>query len=150
MEVMYSDQEIAELMRESKVLPNDWRIQVYKHEKLIVEGNNGNTFCIRIRQNNVNPLDFSVILTVCVPLSNQDFRLRRYNGSTSPHNNPIEKEEVVGFHIHFATERYQLKGLDEETYANQTTQYCDLDSALQCLLDDANFEEPPQLQLNLF
>ena len=31
-------------MQERKVLPNDWRNQLYKNKELFVEGKNGNTF----------------------------------------------------------------------------------------------------------
>ncbi len=154
MAITYSDQEIAELIQERKVLPDDWRNKLLspknKKQELFVTGDNGNEFRIIARQNNSRPLDFSVILTVLVPLSNRNFRLLRYNGSTNPHTNRIESEEVSGFHIHFATERYQQRGQKEEAYAEQTERYSDFDGALQCLIDDANFEEPPQLQAQLF
>ena len=110
MEITYSDEEIAVLIQERKVLPNDWRNELYKEEKLVVNGNNGNKFRIIARQNTKIPLDFSVILAVFAPQLNRYFRLRRYNGWTDPHTNRIEKEKIDGFHIHFATERYQLKG----------------------------------------
>ena len=136
-------------MQEHKVLPNNWRNQLYKDEKLFVVGSYDNKFGIKIRQNSVYPFDFSAILTVSVPLSSTEFRLRRYNGSTNPHPNPIEDNVVNGFHIHYATERYQRRGDDEETYAEETSRFSDLDGALRCLLKDANFEEPPQLQLHM-
>ena len=136
-------------MQEHKVLPNNWRNQLYKDESLFVVSSYDNKFGIKIRQSSVYPLDFSAILTVSVPLSSTEFRLRRYNGSTNPHPNPIEGNVVNGFHIHYATERYQRRGDDEETYAEETSRFSDLDGALRCLLKDANFEEPPQLQLHM-
>ena len=149
MEITYSYLQIEEFMQEHKVLPNNWRNQLYKDEKLFVVGNYGNKFGIRIRQSSVYSLDFSAVLTVSIPLSNIEFRLRRYNGSTNPHPNPIEGSVVNGFHIHYATERYQQRGDDEETYAEETSRFSDLDGALRCLFKDANFEEPPQLQLHM-
>lgn len=152
--IIYSDQEIEALIQERKVLPNDWHSILLgansTKEDLVVTGGSGNDFRIIARYNNVQPLDFSVILTVVVPLSNRQFRLRRYNGWTNPHYNPIEKEEVHGFHIHYATERYQQRGLAEDAYAQATNRYNDFDSALQCLIEDANFEEPPELQMTIF
>ena len=149
MAVTYSDEEIEELIQERKVLPNDWRNQLDRRRKLLVDGDHGNTFCIITRPGKVNPLGFSVILTVIVPLSNQHFRLRRYNGSDHTHYNRIEKEEIDGFHIHFATERYQLNRPmpKEDDYAQPTDRYSDLEAALQCLIDDANFERPQQQEL---
>ena len=149
MEITYSYLQIEEFMQEHKVLPNNWRNQLYKDEELFVVGSYDNKFGIKIRQSSVYPLDFSAILTVSVPLSSTEFRLRRYNGSTNPHPNPIEGNVVNEFHIHYATERYQRRGDDEETYAEETSRFSDLDGALRCLLKDANFEEPPQLQLHM-
>ena len=150
MAIAYSDQEIKEFMQERKILPNDWRNQLYKNEELFVKGKNGNTFGLRIRQHNIYPLNFSAILTVREPLSNREFRLRRYNGSNHTHTNRIEREEISGCHIHSATERYQLRGQREDGYAQSTNRYHDLSGALKCLINDANFEEPPQHQQELF
>ena len=154
MSIIYSDQEIEALIQERKVLPDDWHNILLGANStkgdLVVTGDNGNNFRIIARHNDTQPLDFSVILTVTVPLSNRQFRLRRYNGWTNPHYNSIEKEEVHGFHIHYATERYQQRGLDADAYARATDRYSDFDSALQCLIEDTNFEEPPALQLILF
>ena len=150
MEITYLDKEIAELIKERKVLPDDWREQIYKEGTLDVEGGQGNTFCIIVRQQKSIPLDFSVILAVLVPLSDRVFRLRRYNGWTNPHTNRIEREEIEGFHIHFATERYQQRGQKEDGYAEETDRYHNLEGAVQCLIEDANFEEPPLTQLDIF
>ena len=150
MEIIYTDQEITELIQERKVLPDGWREQIYKEGTLDIEGDEGNTFRIIVRQQKSIPLDFSVILAVLVPLSDRVFRLRRYNGWTNPHTNRIEREEVEGFHIHFATERYQRRGQKEDGYAEETDRYRNVDEAVQCLIEDANFEEPPQTQLEIF
>lgn len=145
-EITYSDQEIVEFIEERKVLPDDWRDRLYRKGNLVVEGEAGNTFRIIVRQGTSKPLDFSVILTVIIPLSNRNFKLRRYNGWTSRHRNRIEREVIDGFHIHFATERYQRRGLKEETYAQPTERYNDFEGALDCLIEDANFEKPPQME----
>jgi hypothetical protein len=150
MEIIYTDQEIAELIQERKILPGDWRTQLYQNESLIVSGVAGNTFRIIISRNPSISLDFSVILAILVPQSNKTFRLRRYNGWTNPHTNRIERNEVRGFHIHFATERYQLRGQKEDSYAKETDRYSNFDGAVDCLIADANFELPPQSELELF
>lgn len=102
MNITYSDQEIEALIQERKVLPDNWHNILLGANStkgyLVVTGDNGNNFRIIARHNDTHPLDFSVILTVTVPLSNRQFRLRRYNGWTNPHYNSIEKEEVHGFH----------------------------------------------------
>ena len=146
-EVKYSDREIAALIKERKILPNDWRTQLHRTGSIDVKGEDGNKFRIIVRQGEVKPSDFSVILMVIIPRSNLDFKLRRYNGWTSRHRNRIEREVIDGFHIHYATERYQRRGLKEETYAKRTERYNDCEGALSCMVEDANFEKPPQMEL---
>lgn len=148
MSIIYSDQEIEALVQEHKPLPKDWRNRLLspnnKKRELLVIGDMGNKFRIIIRQNDFRPSDFSVILAVLVLSPNRNFRLRRYNGWTSRHRNRLEREIINGFHIHFATERYQRKGLKEDAYAQRTERYRDCEEALRCLIVDANFQEPPQ------
>ena len=150
MDIKYTDQQIAELITERKVLPDDWRIQLNKHNSLYIIGESGNRFRIITNQNKKYPSDFSVILAVINPKTGATFRIRRYNGMPKhPHNNKIEKQKIYGYHIHFATERYQKRGYDEETYAEETDHYNNLEGTLQCLIQDANFELPAQLELEL-
>lgn len=103
-----------------------------------------------LRQSTFNTLDFSVILGYQLPKSTQLFRLRRYNGRSHEHTNKIEGVTFYDFHIHQATERYQDIGLDEDTFAEATSRYQDMSGALQCLLADCAFEEPPSNQPRLF
>ena len=148
MDIIYTDEQIAELIRERKVLPDNWRAQLAKDKSLPLIGENGNRFRIITRQNKRYPSDFSVILGVINPKTGVLFRLRRYNGMPKrPHNNKIEKQKIYGYHIHHATERYQRIGYDEDTFAEETFRYQDFEAALQCLIQDGNFELPPQLTL---
>ncbi len=57
---------------------------------------------------------------------------------------------VTGFHIHTATERYQVNSVREEDYAEPTKRYADVNGALKCLFADANFEDPNGLHDTLF
>lgn len=107
-------------------------------------------FRIIFRRSHINPLDFSIILAVHVPQSNQVFRLRRYNGRSHEHTNHIEDATFYDFHIHFATERYQGIGAREDAYAEPTDRYSDLYGALKSLIEDVNLEVPHELQGNLF
>jgi hypothetical protein len=151
MDIKYTDQQIAELINERKVLPDDWRIQLDKNDSLYIIGERGNRFRIITNLNKKYPSDFSVILAVVNPKKGADFRIRRYNGMHKrPHNNKIEKQKIYGYHIHSATERYQERGYDEEAYAEKTDRYNNLKGALHCLIQDANFELPAQLELKLF
>ena len=113
MTVTYTDQEIESLVLERKPLPADWRgrtqlVSKRGHEErhLDMTGDGGSEFRMILRQSTVNALDFSVILAVRVPQSNQVFRIRRYNGRSHEHTNHIEGGSFYDFHIHIATERY--------------------------------------------
>ena len=110
----FSDAEIARLISEPKQLPSDWRTRLnmrpkrgHKEQQLDLAGESGSEFRIILRQNNVNPLDFSAILAVRIPQSNRFFRLLRYNGKSHQHTNQIEGDTFYDFHIHAATQRYQ-------------------------------------------
>lgn len=154
MAIRYSNQEIEELTRERKPLPQNYLscIQLkpkagHKGCELAVEGDDGNDFRLILRQSNNNPLDFSVVLGVLPANTNQLFRLRRYNGRSHEHTNSIEKQKFYDFHIHIATERYQDAGAPEEKYAKPTNRFADIHSALQCMVDDCSFDAPEDIQL---
>jgi len=153
----YSDTEIADLIKERKPLPADWRSRMslrpkrgHSERDIEVTGDNESEFRLILRQNTINRLDFSIILAVAVPQSNQLFRLRRYNGKSHEHTNHIEGDTFYDFHIHEATERYQAIGTREDAYAQPTDRYGDLHEALRCLINDANLEIPPEAQASLF
>ncbi len=153
----YSDTEIQALCHERKALPADWRGRMALRSKrghnerdLEVTGEAGNTFRLILRQNRVNALDFSVIVAVCVPNTNQLFRLRRFNGKSHEHTNHIEGDTFYGFHIHIATERYQEIGTREDAYAEPTERYGDYHEALRCMLADLSFDVPAEIQPRLF
>lgn len=148
MDVTYPDEQITELINERKVLPDNWRLQLEKDNSLPLIRENGSSFRIITRLNKKYLSDFSVILGVINPKTGVLFRLRRYNGMPKrPHKNKIEKQKIYGYHIHYATERYQKIGFDEDTFAEETNRYSDLEGAIQCLIQDANFELPAQLNL---
>jgi len=153
----YSDTEIEALCAERKPLPDDWRNRMTLRSKrghserdLEVDGDSDNTFRVILRQNKINVFDFSIIVAVCVPNSNQLFRLRRYNGKSHEHTNHIEGDTFYAFHIHIATERYQELGAREDAYAEPTERYGDFHEALRCMLADMSFDVPPEIQPRLF
>ena len=160
MPITYLDQEIASLVQEHKPLPADWRNRIHLRPKrghdeqqLDIVGEGNSEFRIILRRNRINQLDFSVILTVRVPHSNQLFRLLRYNGNSHEHTNSIENETFYGFHIHLATERYQQIGAREDAFAETTDRYGDYQGALDCLIRDANLvvpNDPNERQGRLF
>ena len=157
MAVTYSDDEIDRLLVERKPLPNGWweRTRLlpkrgHEERHLGIPRAEGGEFRLILRQSLTNPLDFSVVLAVEKPQSNQVFRLRRHDGKSHEHTNKIEKETFYDFHIHMATQRYQERGADEDGYAEVTDRYSDFHDALNCMLADANFVTPRNDQLDLF
>ena len=138
----------ADFMRRSVPKPKRGHAEV----GLDVKGETGSEFRIIIRRSRINPLDFSIILGYCVPKSNQVLRLRRYNGRSHEHTNPLEEQTFYDFHIHMATEKYQLTGNREDTFAEVTDRYSSLDEAILCLVEDCNviMQENNKQQMDLF
>ena len=152
-----SDQDIERLVQEKKSLPADYqgKIQVrpkrgHKERELDIKGEDGNDFRCILRQSLFNPLDFSVILVYRPPQSNILFRLRRHNGKSHEHTNPIEGGTFYAYHIHQATERYQQIGAREDTYAEPTNRFSDFHQAISCMISDCAFETPFDPQRKLF
>ena len=152
-----TDDEIFGLLREPKPLPTDYQRRLVTRPKrghseveLDVQGASGSAFTIIVRQSVANPLDFSVILGYCPPNSNQMTRLRRYNGKSHEHTNPIENETFYDFHVHQASERYQSSGYREDTFAEPTNRYADVHEAIDCLIADCAMQLPPEAKMPLF
>jgi hypothetical protein len=151
-----SDELIQELICETKAIPAGLRpftaklVERNKHKRKDFEVKNasGNEFVIMVRQSTLNTLDFSAILGYKMPGLNTIFRLRRYNGK-HVHTNSIERTTLNDFHFHTATERYQRKGLREDTFAEVSSRHCTLDSAIDCLLEDCGFTIPRSDQYRL-
>lgn len=145
--MVLTDNRIAELLAEGKQLPPDFleRMQLkaakrgHKEATLSLKGDEGSLFEIRLRQSEIDPLDFSAILA-CLPPGGGRFLLRRYNGNSHEHTNKIERQRIApDFHVHEATERYQQLGFSAEGYATVTDRFDNIHSALQCLIDDCGF-----------
>ena len=157
MPVRLTDDEVARLIAERKPLPADYQAKMqvrpkrgHKERELGAVGTNGGEFRVILRQSSHNPFDFSAILAYLVPGTNQLFRLRRYNGKSHEHSNPIEKESFYDFHVHEATERYQEIEKREDTYATASDRFSDLTSAVACMVADCAFELPAGPQQALF
>jgi hypothetical protein len=153
----YSDADIANLLSEQKPLPVDYQVRLtfsqkrgHKASEIETTGVNGNVFVLKLRQNDFNILDFSVVLGVVSKDTNTVFRLRRYNGKSHEHTNRIEGESFYDFHIHTATERYQDLGAKEEFYAEVTDRYANLSGALAAAIKDCGFRIEPSAQVDLF
>ena len=94
---------------------------------------------IYLRRNRGNQFDFSCGLGFFPKGRNQAFTLTRYNGKSHQHTNRLEKENpFYDFHIHTATEKYQLSSYSTEHRADITDRYADFYGAFTALLDDCN------------
>jgi hypothetical protein len=150
-----TDAQIEALLQEPKPMPADWLLRLrvkpgkigHNVRDFEVRGGHGSDFRIIVRQSAFNPLDFSVVLGYRPILGPRLFRLRRYNGRSHEHRNRIEGDRFYDFHIHTATERYQLLGMDEDSFANPTDRYGDLSAACQALALDCGFSvaQSPQM-----
>lgn len=157
MPVKYTDVEIARMLEERKTLPPNYLARIglrdkrgHRERELDVNGASGTQYRLILRQSNFNALDFSVILAVLTPGSNQWFRVRRYNGRHGEHTNPLERDTFYDFHIHQATQRYQESGAREDTFAEVTDRFADFNSALRCMFEDCGFDPPQEPQPSLF
>ena len=146
MDTIYTDEDIENLIKERKPLPENFVSNIQFKPKLShkeydydLKGDKGNNFRLILRQNSIISLDFSIILGYVPANTNRIFRLRRYNGKSHEHRNRIEKHRFYDFHIHTATERYQRIGDKEDTYAEPSHRFVDFHSALKCMLGDCNF-----------
>ena len=148
--LILTEEAITELIAERKPVPDGLQpltklIERNQHlrREYEITCKTGNSFVVKVRRSMLNPFDFSVILGYRLPGVNTIFLLRRYNGKSHYHTNPLDQNvRFRGFHIHTATERYQNIGTKVEHYAEITTRYADLDGAVECLLTDCGFRAP--------
>jgi len=148
--VILTDEEISGLIAERKPLPAHLSplgqlttLNQHLRRDFKISATNRREFTVYIRRGLINVMDFSVVLGYQLPHVNRIFRLRRYNGKAHQHTNVIEGQTFYDYHIHTATERYQRKqGFREESFAEVTNRYLDLEGAIQCMLDDCGFRIP--------
>ena len=167
---LLSDDEIQRLLDEPKVLPRNWKGRLeplpkqnvsFGQRSLRIPGEVGDEFRIIVRLSNKNLFNFSIILSF-KDANGDEHRLLRYNGKhSSEHTNKWEKREGGenvkfrnSFHVHRATERYQLAGFKIDGYAEVTTEYGSFESALQTFVNGNGFRTqsddlPGQMRLEL-
>ena len=137
-----NDARIAELLSLDKTVTNPRSRTVdrgsHKQGNYRVESKDGQSFTLYTRQNNKMEEDFSCGLLWYMP-SGDVLTLVRYNGSSHPHTNRLEKSELdFSCHIHRATEKYIMAGKKAEGFAEPTNRYSTLAGALHCLVTDCN------------
>lgn len=142
-----SDKEIAALLAERKPLPPNWRArlsvkpkanQAFQQREFDVTGDGEHEFRIILRRNELNRLDFSLVLKL-VDADGADYILVRFNGRhPSQHTNKWEKLKGLPnaafrnrFHVHRATERYQVDGFEIDGYAEPIDNYDSFESAME-------------------
>lgn len=157
MAVTFTDTQITELLAENKPVSaaDAGRLQTrrkrgHRERELNVCGANGTEFRLILRQADINPLDFSVILAVLPQSTTTLFRLIRLNGKSHEHTNRLERETFYDFHVHRATERYQEAGMREDSFAEPTGAYSTFDTALDLMLRSYGFNVEPAAQGHLF
>ena len=145
-----TDATIAELIDEVKNIPTGLAVPLkamterngHWQKSYEIESETSNRFIVKIRQSCINPMNFSVILGYMLPGTYTVFRLRRYNGKSHDHTNVLENEKFYDFHVHKATQRYQIAGFNEDHFAERTSRFCDIGSAVECLLNECGFRSP--------
>jgi hypothetical protein len=148
--------EIHSLHTKKKPLPANWQTRLRPRPKsntrflqrdLDVTGEGGRAFRLVIRQSALNVLDFSIIL-IFVDSDGTQYNLTRFNGKhPSQHTNNWEHDrDPKGkhsfrnvFHIHHATERYQVAGYDIDGFAEETTRYSSFETALALFVRSNGF-----------
>lgn len=155
-DTVLNDKEIETLLQEPKRFPDDYESifqtkakNGHNEKEIFILRGDGSQFKVILRQNQINKLDFSLILGYVPPKKNVVFRLRRYNGKSHQHTNKIERETFYGFYIHQATERYQKAGFDEDAYAEPYSGYVNVQEALDCMVKDCSIILPANRQLKL-
>lgn len=154
--MLLTDAEISGLLAEQKpevdsrkllqTFANTTPKDGHRRHAVTVSGAAGDRFQLSLRQSILDPYDFSVILTVIRP--DGSLNLRRHNGTSHAHSNPIEGERFQGVcHVHEATERYQRRGSDAEHFARATSDFTDLATAVNAMLRVASFQPSSQLSL---
>ncbi len=155
MKPFLTDAEIKDLILEEKFIQGNLINLFHPKTKkghlemdLEIPRADGSHFRIICRKTNKNPLLFSVILGCRVKNSSEIFILKRYDGKDQ-HTNKIEKNKFYDYHIHTATERYQVQFGNEDGFAEVTNRYADFYEAIRCLEQDCNIVNDSE-ELGLF
>ncbi len=112
-------------------------------------GDRGTRFQVKVRRSRLDAKDFSVILAWDRPDETGLFLLTRCNGLSHQHRNKLEGDRFFDFHVHRATQRYQLGGFKEDAYAKVTTSYDGFGGAVEHFLAICAFRRPTHEQMRL-
>ncbi len=150
-----TDEKILELIQIPKVVVSDDVKEkrkgkhLQKNFEIVAKSDENIRFEIFTRQNLEIVEDFSCGLKWLAP-GGEDMILVRYNGSSHPHPNKIEKNRLDFVnHIHRTTERYLQMGRPDG-FAELSDKYSNMTGALKCLSQECNVEGIGDLQEELF
>jgi len=98
-DILLNDKEISNLILEQKAFPHDYDEKLFqtkykkghKEQELTLPRADGSHFKVILRQNQINQLDFSLILGYMPPKTTSLLRLRRYNGKSHEHTTQIKR-----------------------------------------------------------
>jgi hypothetical protein len=113
-----------------------------------ITSDGGRVFEISARRDcrvDMHPKRFSIVLGFT--WHGQRINLIRCNGWHAPHTNRIEENAASGviyiprdkFHVHYATERYQIDDMSVEYYAEPTEEYDTFEGAIEYMCDHFGF-----------
>ena len=152
MAMVIPDAQIAEMIAETKPLSLTWRQGLAalqprpaNYESSInLVGCLGTRYRIVVRKHRQYQTNFCILLLLRIA-DNLEFPLLRYDGNSHRHKNKIEGNWIdFKFHIHRATERYQIttRGTAPDGFAFETENYQDLPGAWSCFFGDVNLKLP--------
>jgi hypothetical protein len=156
--VILTDSQIDNLIADDKYLQDSvlrntkWKISgAHRKKDVLVTDSQGNEiFMIFWRQLVTDSLDFTVGLSYKVPDSTQRINLIRCNGKSHIHTNKIESDNLdITYHLHKASERYQVAGFKPEDHAVATDKYSTMDEAFKYLCTIANIHIGDKRQTRL-
>lgn len=140
-----NDQEIKRLIGLEKIYNGNsikWKTQrkSTRCDCLIHSNEIDGYFVLYARQNEIDIDNYSCGIKL-VQSGKDDITLLRCNGSGHPHTNTLEREDIdYECHIHMATERYLNSGYKIDHFATKTSQYNDLQGAIECLISMCNIK----------
>lgn len=141
-----TDDKIMELLRCPKRLTNPQARKTDKdgHEQtnytVVATDDSGRQFEVYKRQNRREGMedDFSCGIR-WIAANGEGLTLKRYNGSSHPHTNHLEKAKLENAcHIHIATQRYIEANRRPEGFAEIATRYNTIEGAFHCLIHDCH------------
>jgi len=149
--MIITDDEIQELIDEFKPWSGRQKVgfkteEGHRRFDKDITTDSGNHFRVFLRQNVREPLDFSIGLVYCNRTTGENIRIFRCNGPFHSHPNKIEKTQIpTTSHVHKATERYINAGKKADSWAYETDEFYDIETALLYFAKVCNISPVPYI-----